>query len=58
LLLGKSWCNDNDHYASWKCSDLAPSALAVVEQCTFGVPVWGQTFDEQNFNVIVGYSPC
>ncbi|KAH7029247.1 uncharacterized protein B0I36DRAFT_350157 [Microdochium trichocladiopsis] len=55
---GITWCNDNDHYVSWKCSDLWPSAHRVLDRCTFGAGVWGQTFDEQGFNVIVGFSSC
>ncbi|KXJ90220.1 hypothetical protein Micbo1qcDRAFT_205836 [Microdochium bolleyi] len=55
---GISWCNDNNHRVSWLCRDLTNNAQKTINECPYAEGVWGQTFDEQNFNVIVGYSPC
>ncbi|KAI1245252.1 hypothetical protein MGN70_012142 [Eutypa lata] len=62
-----SWCNDNDRYVSWKCSDFAVYAEFVRAYCSRlyagggvggGIKVWGQAFDEQNFNIMVGEDYC
>ncbi|KAJ1325803.1 hypothetical protein MN608_08999 [Microdochium nivale] len=55
---GISWCNDNNHRVSWLCKDLWPAAQTTINRCPYARGAWGQTFDEQGFNVIVGYSPC
>ncbi|KAI3332150.1 hypothetical protein HD806DRAFT_184132 [Xylariaceae sp. AK1471] len=57
------WCNDNNHQASWKCHDFATFAKSVRNHCTWtdeqlSLEVWGQSFDIQNFNVMVGKDTC
>ena len=58
------WCNDNDHAVSWKCADFAAHAQWVRDKCTWwdgyfqSDRTWGQAFDEQGFNVLVGYEKC
>ncbi|CAJ2512729.1 Uu.00g008480.m01.CDS01 [Anthostomella pinea] len=56
-----SWCNDNNHFASWRCADFASYAQSVRDHCTFWTTtswVWGQSFDKQNFNIMVGHDSC
>ncbi|KAH9907301.1 hypothetical protein F4778DRAFT_799613 [Xylariomycetidae sp. FL2044] len=56
------WCNDNDHLFSHQCSDFATYAQTVRNYCTYSdfgqLDVWGQIFDDQNFNVMVGSDKC
>ena len=60
----RRWCNDNDHAVSWKCADFAAHAQWVRDKCTWwdgkyqSDRTWGQAFDEQGFNVLVGYERC
>ncbi|KAH8647120.1 hypothetical protein BX600DRAFT_555388 [Xylariales sp. PMI_506] len=58
------WCNRNDHYASWKCSDFATDISGIRDSCSHVDPftvseeVWGVATDLLGFEVWIGYSPC
>ncbi|KAI1327962.1 hypothetical protein F5Y16DRAFT_398833 [Xylariaceae sp. FL0255] len=57
------WCNDNDHYVEYECSYFAQYAAVVTDACVYTRGgktewTWGQAFDTENFNVMVGYDSC
>ncbi|KAI1262862.1 hypothetical protein F5Y18DRAFT_429733 [Xylariaceae sp. FL1019] len=58
------WCNDNDHPVTYDCSHFAETAQHVLSDChyTFNggktIYTWGQAFDTESFNVLVGADNC
>ncbi|KAI1326794.1 hypothetical protein F5Y16DRAFT_410729 [Xylariaceae sp. FL0255] len=57
------WCNDNNHFVQYNCSAFAAYANNIVDQCSYvdqmnNLYCWGQAFDDQNFNVMVGMDSC
>ncbi|KAI1340431.1 hypothetical protein F5Y15DRAFT_380790 [Xylariaceae sp. FL0016] len=60
------WCNDNEHYSSWRCSDFADVADDIVTICKIvdnnsGIAdwtAWGEAIDDQGFTVKVGGDRC
>ncbi|KAI1332852.1 hypothetical protein F5Y16DRAFT_407446 [Xylariaceae sp. FL0255] len=59
------WCNDNNYYVEYDCSSFAYYANWGAMYCSSdpGDPnsntkTWGQVFDTENFNVLVGHDSC
>ncbi|KAI0160774.1 hypothetical protein GGR57DRAFT_519663 [Xylariaceae sp. FL1272] len=58
------WCNDNDHPVTYDCSHFADYAQYVLDDCHYvfnggkTLYSWGQAFDTERFNVLVGRDNC
>ncbi|KAI0151836.1 hypothetical protein GGR57DRAFT_503761 [Xylariaceae sp. FL1272] len=57
------WCNDKTVAATYDCSYFAGYAADVVEFCSYSdaganAVTWGQDWDSESFNVLVGDDAC